>query len=72
MIYDITPRQWEYMNMYYGQRMTMEEIGQRCGVNKATVSRTLQRGRERLSLSFAPGGTTSFDILGIVKGGGRV
>ena len=36
---DVTPRQREYLMLYYGQRL---------GVNKSTVSRTMKRGRERL------------------------
>ena len=45
---DITPRQREYMVLYYGKCMTMEEIARQLGVNKSTVSRTLKRGRDRL------------------------
>ncbi len=45
---DITERQREYMILYYGKCMSMEEIAQQCGVNKSTVSRTLKRGRQRL------------------------
>ena len=45
---DITPRQREYMLLYYGKRMSMEAIARECGVNKSTVSRTLKRGRQRL------------------------
>jgi len=45
---DITPRQLEYMLLYYGKCMSMEAIAQQCGVNKSTVSRTLKRGRQRL------------------------
>lgn len=45
---DITPRQREYMLLYYGQGMSMEDIGRQMGVNKSTVSRTLKRGRQRL------------------------
>ena len=45
---DITPRQREYMILYYGQGMSMEAIGKQLGVNKSTVCRTLQRGRKRL------------------------
>lgn len=45
---DITPRQREYMMLYYGKCMSMEAIAQELGVNKSTVSRTLKRGRERL------------------------
>ncbi|HJH61688.1 MAG TPA: sigma-70 family RNA polymerase sigma factor [Firmicutes bacterium] len=45
---DITPRQREYMMLYYGQNLSMEAIAQKLGVNKSTVSRTLKRGRQRL------------------------
>ena len=45
---DITPRQREYMMLYYGQGMSMEAIARELGVNKSTVSRTLKRGRQRL------------------------
>jgi RNA polymerase sigma factor (sigma-70 family) len=45
---DITPRQRQYMTMYYGQNMSMEAIARQLGVNKSTVSRTLKRGRQRL------------------------
>lgn len=45
---DITPRQREYMMLYYGENMSMPAIAARCGVHKSTVSRTLKRGREKL------------------------
>ena len=45
---DVTRRQREYMMLYYGQGLSMEEIGRQLGVNKSTVSRTLKRGRQRL------------------------
>lgn len=45
---DITPRQREYMMLYYGKCMSMSEIARQFGVNKSTVSRTLKRGRQRL------------------------
>lgn len=45
---DITPKQREYMILYYGKGMSMEAIGKELGVNKSTVSRTLKRGRQRL------------------------
>ena len=45
---DITERQREYMMLYYGKNMSMEAIAQELGVNKSTVCRTLQRGRQRL------------------------
>ena len=45
---DITPRQRETMLMYYGQGLNMREIGQKLGVDKSTVSRTIKRGEHRL------------------------
>ena len=45
---DITPRQRETMLMYYGQGLNMREIGQKLGVDKSTVSRTIKRGEKRL------------------------
>ena len=45
---DITPRQREYMMLYYGKCMSMEQIAKELGVNKSTVCRTLARGRRRL------------------------
>jgi len=45
---DITPRQREYMMLYYGKCMSMADIAKELGVNKSTVSRTIRRGRDRL------------------------
>lgn len=40
--------QLRYLNAYYSEGLTLEEIGERFGVDKSTVSRTLKRGRERI------------------------
>lgn len=45
---DVTPRQREMLTLYYGQQMTMKEIGDLLGVDKSTVSRTVRRGAKRL------------------------
>ncbi len=45
---DITPKQREYLMLYYGEGLNLREISQRLGVNKSTVSRTMKRGRQRL------------------------
>ena len=45
---DVTPRQRQMLLMYYAQRMNMREIGAQLGVDKSTVSRTIQRGEARL------------------------
>ncbi len=41
-------KQKRYLLMYYKDNMTMDEIADRCGVAKSTVSRTIARGRDRI------------------------
>lgn len=43
-----TPLQAEYLRAYYGEELTLEEIGARFSVDVSTVSRTLKRGRRRM------------------------
>lgn len=43
-----TPGQLTCLNAYYGEGLTLEEIGARLGTAASTVSRTLKRGRERI------------------------
>ncbi len=43
-----TEAQLRYLDAYYNQRLTLEEIGERYGVDVSTVSRTLKRGRGRI------------------------
>ena len=45
---DITARQWQLIQMYYVEQMTMPDIAAELGVQVSTVSRTIKRGRERL------------------------
>lgn len=45
---DITDRQRQFLLLYYGQGLNMRQIGERMGVNKSTVSRTIKRGEARL------------------------
>ena len=45
---DITPKQREYLLLYYGEGLNLREISERTGVHKSTVSRTMKRGRDRL------------------------
>ncbi len=46
---DVTELQQLYLYLYYDQGLTMQEIGNRMGVHKSTVSRTIKRGEERLA-----------------------
>ena len=45
---DVTERQRQTLLMYYAQGYNMREIGERLGVDKSTVSRTIKRGERRL------------------------
>lgn len=40
----VTETQRQYILLYFVDRMTMKQIGERYGVNPATVSRTIHRG----------------------------
>ena len=45
---DVTARQRQALLMYYAEGLNMREIGERLGVDKSTVSRTIKRGEKRL------------------------
>lgn len=45
---DLTKKQKCYIMMYYRDGLTVEQIAECCGVVKSTVSRTINRGRERI------------------------
>jgi len=45
---DITDKQREVLALYYGEGITMREIGDRLGIDRSTVSRTIKRGEQRL------------------------
>ena len=58
---DVTPKQREYLMLYYGQGLNLREISQRVGVNKSTVSRTMKRGRQRLYRCLRYGAASLLD-----------
>ena len=45
---DVTARQRQFLLLYYGERLNMRQIGEKLGVDKSTVSRTIKRGEARL------------------------
>lgn len=45
---DVTPRQRQLLLLYYGQGMNTREIGDLLGLHPSSVSRTIQRGEQRL------------------------
>lgn len=44
----VTETQRQYILNYFVDRMTQKQIGERYGVNPATVSRTIHRGLDRM------------------------
>ena len=45
---DVTPHQRQALLLYYAEGQNMREIGEKLGVDKSTVSRTIKRGEKRL------------------------
>lgn len=45
---EVTPRQREYLQMYYVRRMSQPQIARALGVDASTVSKTIKRGEQRL------------------------
>ena len=45
---DVTDRQRQALLLYYAEGLNMREIGERLGVDKSTISRTIKRGEQRL------------------------
>lgn len=59
---DVTPRQREFLLLYYAKGLNMREIGARVGVDKSTVSRTIQRGENRLRRCLRYGAGTLLNV----------
>lgn len=55
---DITEKQRLALTMYYAQGLNMREIGERLGVDKSTISRTIKRGEQRLQRCLRYGAET--------------
>ena len=45
---ELTPRQRQLMQMRFEQNMSVSEIAEALGLDKATVSRTITRAKQRL------------------------
>ena len=52
---ELTPRQRDLLMRYYVSGQNQREIAEELGINKSTVSRTIQRGEERLRLCLRYG-----------------
>ena len=46
---NLTKKQKCYIILYYRDKLTVKEIADRFGVDKSTVSRTINRGRQRMT-----------------------
>ena len=44
----VTPRQREVLLLYYAEQLNTRQIGEKLGVDKSTVARTIKRGEARL------------------------
>lgn len=79
---DVTPRQRQVLLLYYSEGLTMQQIADKLGVDRSTVSRTMLRGEERLRRCLRYGGAALLGRepprpgqrrkRGIDKGGDRV
>jgi RNA polymerase sigma factor (sigma-70 family) len=47
-LWELTEHQLHLFRMFYDEGLSVTQIAQREGLSKSTVSRTIQRGRERL------------------------
>ena len=53
---ELTPRQQQCVELYFFQRLTMEQTGDALGINKATVCRHLHKALKRLERALAYAG----------------
>ena len=61
---DVTARQRQFLLLYYGERLNMRQIGEKLGVDKSTVSRTIKRGEARLRRCLRYGAKGLLDARG--------
>ena len=60
---DVTEKQRKALLLYYAEGYNMREIGERMGVDKSTVSRTIKRGERRLQRCLRYGAAYLLDEL---------
>ena len=60
---DVTPRQREVLLLYYAEQLNTRQIGEKLGVDKSTVSRTIKRGERRLQRCLRYGAAHLLDEL---------
>jgi len=62
---ELSERQREYIQLYYVEGLNMKQIGERTGVDKSTVSRTIRRGEEQLRRCLRFGAANLLDQAGV-------
>ena len=65
---DVTEHQRQMLLLYYAEGLNMREIGERLGVDKSTVSRTLKRGERRLRRCLRYGAEAYLRNMGPERG----
>ena len=60
---DVTPRQREVLLLYYAEQLNTRQIGEKLGVDKSTVARTIKRGERRLQRCLRYGAAHLLDEL---------
>lgn len=62
---ELTPKQREYIQLYYVEGLNMGQIGARVGADRSTVSRTIKRGEDRLRRCLRFGAANLLDAAGV-------
>ena len=63
---DVTPRQREVLLLYYAEQLNTRQIGEKLGVDKGTVARTIKRGEAR---HHQAGGGPAAPLPAVRRGG---
>lgn len=62
---EVSPRQAEFLRLYYAEGLNMRQIGEQMGVDRSTVSRTLKRGESNLRRCLRFGAANLLDAAGV-------
>ena len=60
---EVSERQRQALLLYYVEGLNQREIGERCGVDKSTISRTIKRGEKRLQRCLRYGAARLLDDI---------
>ena len=60
---DVTEKQRQVLLLYYAEQLNTRQIGEKLGVDKSTVARTIKRGERRLQRCLRYGAAHLLDEL---------